>query len=170
MIFSNGRGGVYPTRAEFDHFIAAAEEAMRRGHQHILKGRLLYGEDFIDHIADLINELANRLALDMSQMDKTFQSLVLVDAKVKRMGRKKAQEPPVFSGLVAYVGEVMRLDIQGKWVIVRVEPYGSTIWEPWIEDAQGRRCNSWSFLYDMLIQGKAMSLAGAAHIELNFRR
>jgi hypothetical protein len=174
MVFPAGRGCLYKTPQDFAQMVEASRQIkseQSKGWQHILKGRIPYGEAFIQHVPELIDQLAILLKIPGDQLDNSMESLLKVEVKVKRLGRKKCVEAPIFPALVAYIGEVMRNKIPGgQWKMERSHQIAE-IWEPWIVDPQGRYCNSWSALYDMLTEpSEAISIQGSTGVLINSRR
>jgi hypothetical protein len=68
------------------------------------------------HIDMLVAQLGSTMSLAADQLDFSYQSLELVSAYVEGIGVDRAREE-IYDHLVAYVGEVLRLRIQGHWEI-----------------------------------------------------
>lgn len=168
--FTFGNGKLYPKREEFNKLLQIMEENKGRGAQHILAGRFPYGEEFPQHVPQLIDDLATLLKIPRSELDGSMESLSNVEAKVKRLGRKKCLEAPIFPALVAYMGEVMRLQIRGRWDM-RLAISDDKTWEPWIFDSEGRSCTPFIDLYDMLYEpSEPISIRGTAAFLITHRR
>lgn len=169
-VFSgDSHGRLYPSRKEFQLLLDNMEKNKAIGAQHILKGHLAYGKDFIKHVPELVDNLATLFNIPRSELDNSLESLYKLNPKVKRRGRKKSLEMPVFSALVAYIGEVMRRYTNGHWEMWLSWQDGET-WEPWIVDPEGRACSPWDHLYDMLYEpSETISIGGAANVAINFR-
>ena len=58
------------------------------------------------------------------ELDLSYQSLDVVSAHVEGIGIERAQQE-IYDHLVAYVGEVLRLRIQGHWEV------NNTDWQPY---------------------------------------
>ncbi|MBC7870526.1 MAG: hypothetical protein H7Y09_06775, partial [Chitinophagaceae bacterium] len=147
-----GRGRLFKSQEEFLQAVQRYEELSKRGWRHILKGRPLYGQDFIDHVPELIDQLAENFKIPRNELDMSAGSLKKVEAKAKRFGREKCLLPEYFAPLVAYIGEMMRQEINGRWVMI-LSTRDKEVWEPWIVDSKDLYCNSWSALYDMFSEG-----------------
>ncbi len=130
---------------------------------------MLYGEDFPEHVPQLIDDLAHLLKIRRDVLDGTMDSLNAVDAALKKYGKRKSLQAPVFSALVAYSGEVMRQKVQGKWEM-RFEGAYAPVWEPWIVDLQNRYCTPFIYLYEDLAEKRGSSLASSMSVALNSRR
>jgi hypothetical protein len=164
-----GGGRLYPSTDEF-LLLLQSHESLKPGVAiHLLKGRFPYGQDFPAHVPQLVDELAALLKIPREELDNTEASLDKVDAKVKRIGRTKSLEIPVFPALVAYVGEVMRHETHGKWEI-RQDYRDPEIWEPWIIDLEGRSCNPFLAVYDELAEQSPMSIRGATGARIHLRQ
>ena len=167
-VVMGGRGRLFESQEEFSQAVQRYEELSKMGAWHILKGRLLYGQDFIAHIPELIDLLAENFKIPRNELDMSADSLKKVEAKAKRFGREKCLLPEYFAPLVAYIGEIIRQEINGRWVMI-VSRQDQEVWEPWIVDAKDLYCNSWSFLYDMFAEG-GIAIYGYAEFEVKLRQ
>jgi hypothetical protein len=152
VFFPEKRGVIYESLEDFLTWIQILEDIGKQPNQHILEGRLPQGKDFPEHVPQLIDELATLLKIPRSELDGKAISLQKVDPKVKRLGKQKCLEVPIFPALVAYVGEVMRLETGGKWDM-RLDKHDGKTWEPWILDPQGRSVPPFIDLFDMFTEG-----------------
>jgi len=165
---ARGRGRLFKSQEEFLQAIQRYEEIRKLGARHILKGRLIYGQDFIDHIPELIDLLAENFKIPRNELDMSADSLKKVEAKAKRFGREKCLLPEYFAPLAAYIGEMMRQEINGRWVMI-LSPQDKETWEPWIVDSKDLYCNSFSSLYDMFAEG-GIAIYGYAEFAVKLRR
>jgi len=120
--------------------------------RHILGGRLPQGKDFPNQVSALLDELPELLNLSSTDCDFSNESLRQIAYRLKRRGREKRLEAPIFPAVVAYLGEMMRRQIEGGEWRMRLSDDG-TVWEAWIVDDKGRICNPWLDLYDELNEG-----------------
>jgi hypothetical protein len=127
-------------------------ERIKQGYSPMLE-ILPQGEGFAAAVPELLREAPARLGIDASALDFTVESLSLLDAAVRRLGRMKAVSPEVFPWLLAYVGEVIRrtATVGGRWEM-RLEEDGRT-WIPWIIDARGNLFPVLGFYKDLLEHG-----------------
>ncbi len=171
VIFSSGRGCLYITEQDFTQFVEEIKQLKSMRPTHILKDRLPYGEDFIQHVPELIDQLSTLLKIPRNKLDESMDSLTAVQAKIKHMGRAKCIEPPIFAALVAYIGEVMIAEIpNSRWQMRFSDQFPDT-WEPWIVDSQERICNSWSNLYNMLAEpSEGISIQHGIATAITYRR
>jgi len=169
VVFSSGRASFYATAEDFSTMVQLIEQRRGQSPRHILKDLLLYGQDFINHVPNLVNELAIKLKIPREELDGSVLSLGKVEQKVKRLGREKSLEPIVFTALVAYIGEVMKQAVGGQGEMWLSKDDGET-WEPWIVDPEKRACNAWSALYDMLTEPEPISIMGSTGVLINTRR
>jgi hypothetical protein len=70
----------------------------------------------IAHIDTLIDQLRSRMARSADDLDLSYQSPDVVSAYIERIGVERAQRE-IYDQLVAYVGEVLRLRIDGRWEV-----------------------------------------------------
>jgi hypothetical protein len=148
-----GRSMLYPSRDELAAALRADYERIRQGYSALLDV-LPQGESFAAAVPELLLEAPARLTVeDASALDFSMQSLALVDAAVRRLGRTKALSAEVFPWLVAYVGEVIRREVAqaGRWEM-RLEEDGLT-WGPYIVDARGNLFPVLRFYKDLLEHG-----------------
>jgi hypothetical protein len=125
-----GMGDIYPAddffrlarwtaRVREDHAHQRASSVGHWAYYSTLKHRL------ISNIDTLVDELRVAMSRPASDLDLSYQSLDLVSAYVEGFGFERAWRE-LYDHLVAYVGEVLRLRIQGTWQVDRrlgAEPY-----------------------------------------------
>src|SRR5207302_1942969 len=118
------------------HLLETIEPAEHQKPRHMLQGRLPQGERFIDEIPKLIDLLSEQLGIPRDHLDATETSLDEIDEALRRMGSRRALQPPIFPALMAYVGEVIRHEVGGLWRLQLAAD--NETWEPWVLDGQGR--------------------------------
>lgn len=135
--------------------------------QHILTDILPQGENFIEHVPALVDELAVLLGIPRAELDGTLASLSKVDNAVMSIGPAECMELPYAPALIAYAGEVIRNERGGQWKMFISKQDGKT-WEPWIVDTEGYYCS----ILDTIItlDDEYPSIAGATYIETITRR
>jgi hypothetical protein len=76
------------------------------------------------NIDALVAQLRSAMSRTADDLDFSYQSLDVVSAYVEGIGVERAQQE-IYDHLVAYVGEVLRLRIQGRWEVNSVDrqPY-----------------------------------------------
>jgi hypothetical protein len=72
-------------------------------------------DDFLRDVEAHARGLGKVLRIPDEVLDRSTESIDLVDKAVARMRTAKRMTPEVFTPLVAYVGEVMRLVCDGRW-------------------------------------------------------
>jgi len=98
---------------------------------HILKDRLLYGEDFISHVDSLVDTVVSIFKLKDS--NPSLGNLQAIDAMLVRDKDKFKVTELLFSGLVAYAGEVIKNELSGgKWDLISYK-WDTSVWEPYIK-------------------------------------
>lgn len=96
-----------------------------------LEGATPQGEDFLNAIPSLIQELPKLLGTRLL-LDGSFSSLENLDRAVRHKGRYVCLKPKVFPALVAYFGEIIRKETNSRWEIRTTTDFGDPFDEPWI--------------------------------------
>lgn len=170
-VSEDGAGVLYGSIEAWLSLLQSLETPSNQTPTHLLHGRLPQGQNFINQISELITELAAQLDIPIQQLDRSGDSLKVVDKAIHREGQSKCLEAEIFAPLVAYVGEVLRQRINGRWEMrlagdpretilnkvgdrweeERVGEYPE-VWEPWIVDERGQRHQVFSIIYDELTE------------------
>jgi hypothetical protein len=114
-----GKGDIYAADDfhRFVRWLAKVDEDAKHGrqgsvshwaHYSVLKDRL------IANIDTLVAQLRSTMSRTKDDLDFSYQSLDVVSAYVDDIGVERAQQE-IYDHLVAYVGEVLRLRIRGRW-------------------------------------------------------
>ena len=160
---------LYASRGDIDDAIRQMAESTAsieaRQWTHILHGRSPDGPSFAELVPGRLATLPNILGLPTAKLDLSLKSIRSVEKAVKRIGFQQCLKETIFPALLAYIGEVMRQQVQGKWQMVPSEQE-SGIWEPWIEDQLGNRYNPFIPLWDWLAENQRM---GHLHSEIGAR-
>ncbi|NBB22565.1 hypothetical protein GVN20_24640 [Runella sp. CRIBMP] len=75
-----------------------------------------YQINLIDQADRLISELADKLQIDIKQLDKSYKSLDIVSIQIELYDIDKVLTD-IYDNLVAYIGEVIRTKVNGQWKI-----------------------------------------------------
>jgi hypothetical protein len=116
-----GKGDIYAAE-DFHRFVrwtAQAEEDAKHGRQSSVGHWAYYSvlrERLTANIDTLVGELRSTMSRTADDLDFSYRSLDVVSAYVESIGVERAQRE-IYDHLVAYVGEVLRLRIQGRWEI-----------------------------------------------------
>lgn len=116
-----GKGDIYPADAfhRFVRWTARVNEDYKHGRASSVQHWAYYSaykHDLIANVDTLIEQL--RSAMARTDLDLSYQSLDVVSEHVEGIGVERAQQE-LYDQLVAYVGEVIRLRIQGRWELNR---------------------------------------------------
>jgi hypothetical protein len=124
-----GKGDIYAAD-DFHRFVrwtAKVDEDAKHGRQSSVGHWAYYSS--VKHrlnanIDTLVAQLRSTMSLTADGLDFSYQSLDVVSAYVEGIGVERAQQE-IYDHLVAYVGEVLRLRIQGRWEVNSVDrqPY-----------------------------------------------
>jgi hypothetical protein len=116
IFFERGRSKLFPSRDELAAAYRADMERIRGGYSPLLDV-LPQGQGFAAAVPELLRDAPALLAIDASALDFSVKSVALLDDAVRRLGRTKALTPEVFPSLLAYVGEVVRRVVDGRWEV-----------------------------------------------------
>lgn len=132
LVFEDGRGRLYESRAELQ---ALANSVVTGRRAHVLNGLLPAGRTFEASVHKLVAELSDQVE---GSLDGSEESLDAIDDLVRRQGARTFLKPTEYPRLLAYVGEVVRRVVDGRWQMALSEDDGET-WEPWIIGSSGTR-------------------------------
>jgi hypothetical protein len=122
-----GKGDIYPK----DHFLRSIRWTQRvRDNYANNRGSSVshwryYSKnktELINKIDQLIDELAEKLAIPRPQLDFSYASLDIVSSKAEDYGLDEVQAE-LYDNLVAYVGEVLKRRVNGQWANSVVSAY-----------------------------------------------
>jgi hypothetical protein len=116
-----GKGDIYGADAfhRFVRWVAKAEEDTRHGRQSAVGHWAHYSahkHHLTENIDELVGQLRSTISKTKDELDFSYRSLDAVSAYVEGIGIERA-EREIYDHLVAYVGEVLRLRIQGHWAV-----------------------------------------------------
>jgi len=121
-----GRGDIYP--AEFFHrlvrWMARVSEDHKHGRASSVGHWAHYSKrkhELIANVDPLIKQLRSMMARTPKDLDLSYRSLDVVSEFVEGFGIERAQQQ-LYDQLVAYVGEVLRSRLQGRWELNRNDP------------------------------------------------
>ncbi len=116
-----GKGDIYAAD-DFRRFVrwtAKVDEDAKHGRQGSVGHWASYSalkHRLIANIDTLVAQLRSTMSRTADDLDFSYQSLDVVSAYVEGIGVERAQQE-IYDHLVAYVGEVLRLRIQGRWEV-----------------------------------------------------
>ena len=165
LLMKHGRSILYASRAELNQ--KREESSKRPPPTHVLEGLLPQGPHFIEAVPALVDELAVYLKLPRKSLDGSFESMYLVDDALKKIRprRRVFETPNFFAGIVAYIGEVLRKESGGHWML---EEVAGGIYEPYIDIdlREGIYLNPFLEPYKFIYEGKRGGLVGIVSGEL----
>jgi hypothetical protein len=116
LLYMEGDKGVlYPSREALANLMQEAEAEAAQGPFDPAKELLPPRDEFIRDVDKHAKGLGKVLHIPDEALDRSVESLDLVDKAVGRMRIAKRMTPEVFTPLTAYLGEVMRLVCDGRW-------------------------------------------------------
>ena len=131
-------------------------------------GHFPSGEDFIERVSQLMMALPGLIDVEAGRLDATESSIDAIDAAIDAAGSESFLAADVFQSLVAYVGEVIRRAIDGRWELQ--SPDDGRTWEPDIIDAHGNRCNLLRTYKEILEHGEEGNLRAFVHHTIRTHR
>jgi len=116
-----GKGDIYAADVfhRFVRWVAKVEEDAKHGRQSSVGHWAYYSAHkhrLIENIGALVGQLRSTMSKTKDELDFSYQSLDALSAYVEEIGAERA-EREIYDHLVAYVGEVLRLRIQGHWAV-----------------------------------------------------
>jgi hypothetical protein len=113
---------------------------------HLLKGLIRDGDSFPDRVEELTVALAKRLRMPRRRINYGLSGLARVERAVRRLYPPARRDAPeLLLPLVAYVSEVGRRQVRGRWQM-RLSEDGK-IWEPWIIGRDGNEFEFFTVAY-----------------------
>jgi hypothetical protein len=77
-----------------------------------------FKHELLSHLDMLVEQLRSTMARSRNELDLSYKSLDIVSKFVEGIGVERAQKE-LYDHLVAYVGEVLRLHMDGRWEVDR---------------------------------------------------
>lgn len=155
LVFDDGSGILHES---YSGLLARHRDNVQRSNQqhNDIADLLPHGEKFAVTVPDLIRDLPLYLRLDASVLDYSETSLVAIDKAIRKIDFKELLTPDVFASLTAYVGELMRRMVDGRWHM-ELDRDGRT-WIPWIVDSAGSRYAPARIYKELLEHGRSVSM------------
>jgi hypothetical protein len=116
FLYTEGEKGViYPSRESLAKLVSEAEAEAAKGPFDPAKELLPPLDDFLRDVDKHAQSLGKALRIPEEALDRSVESLDLVDKALVRVKIAKRMTPEVFTPVTAYLGEVMRLVCDGRW-------------------------------------------------------
>jgi len=156
VVASNGTGRHWTSYTDLVERCRELEEAAKRGEGGAFTDLFPPGKEFIDRVPHLLAALPRLIDVEASTLDATESSIDAIDAAIDAAGSEPFLAGDEFQSLVAYVGEVIRRAIGGRWELLSQDD-GRT-WEPDVVDPRGARCNLLRVYKEILEHGEEGNL------------
>ena len=103
----------------------------------------------------LVQQLPAKLRLKAVNLNRSLESLGHIDRATARLGGPECLDDPVIlAPIVAYVGEVMREAMGGRWEVrAWLGPAGENAWQPIIVGANGQEYPTFVVFKELLESG-----------------
>lgn len=131
--------------------------------EHILQDVIYPGWE--QEVPKHVEALGTLLDLDEQVLDFGVLGLPFIEDRILARWSNKSlqqQRATLFSPLLAYVGEIVRRQVDGQWLILKDRESGTL--EPWIADELGRRYDVMSILDPMIDGADFLGLKAMAEI------
>jgi hypothetical protein len=152
VVFPDGRGRHWESYDEMMKYSHSSEEETFRD-------VLPLGKDFVRSVPRMIDELPQLIGINGATLDGSERSIESIDEAIERLGIEEILTPDVLQSVTAYVGEVIRRAINGRWES-GFERSGHG--EPDIIDRRGNPCNLLRIYKEILEHGSEGSVSAFA--------
>jgi hypothetical protein len=143
------------------------EEEAKRGEDEVFKV-FPPGKGFLDQFPQLLAALPDLIDVEASTLDTTESSIDAIDGAIVAQGSERFLVGDVFPSAIAYVGEVIRRAVGGRWDVLSQD--GGRTWEPDIIDSHGNRCNLLRTYKEILEHGQEGNLRAFVHHTIRTHR
>lgn len=137
------QGRIWPNVTEYDSFLTKIE-GMSYSPRHVLDQFTISVNMMPNEIPALLTQLRQELDFDTEFVKGDHRRLDVLNKRLHSYGISKARKM-IFIPLMAYCGEVMRLETGGQWEMKFDEESG--IYEPYVILDSGRTFNPWLNLF-----------------------
>ena len=167
LVDYDGRGVLWYSYQEMvSGYWASVRHALDR--KDYLGALLPHSERFHTQVGALVADLPRLLGINSDSLDFSEESLDSVDSAIRKLGSQRILTPEIFPSLTAYVGEVIRRQVNGTWE-VRTTHEG-TRHEPDIVDPTGGRYGVLRIYKQLLEYGRTASMRTFVHAALTTHR
>ena len=158
VVSKAGTGNLYDSindwQSELDELVDLGE----REPVHILYNQMPSQERFIEEIPFMISNLARKFEINPSELDRTLESVLILDQVIASKNRQSYidnNDTKILGSLIAYIGEVVRANINGEWIIK--QDSGLSEWEPVIAAQNGKVSSFCIIVFDELYEAEKSS-------------
>lgn len=150
MDYGVGPGTMYESEESLKAILN--EPDIRKDGEHQLANLIPDDKEFLKQKEIYIQDLANQLNIPIEKLDRSLNSLRLID----RMYKKKPPANKIeffnkdYLYLIAYLGEVYRKEVGGEWYFERKPGVESYI--PYIKLKNGKKLDPWYHLFTELYE------------------
>jgi len=148
VVYFDTHGYLYNSLEDFKKWIDNLKQN-RKPPSHILENRLLFGENFGSHSSELIDSINNILKL--KEHKPSLAQLKLIDSSIIKKSKLINFDKVFFSGIVAYVGEVLKNELPNAVWVSTKSISDNMIWEPYIVSNE-KKYNPFFLVYRELFE------------------
>ncbi len=152
-----GTGNLYNSVNDWQSELDELVELGKREPVHILYNQIPSAERFMEEIPSMISNIAKKFEINPFELDKTLESMLILDKAIARNNQLSYanNNMEILGSLIAYIGEVIRITINGEWLIK--QDSGSSAWEPVIVAQNGKIASFCIIVFDELYEAEESS-------------
>ncbi len=155
-VSGDGTGNLYDSISDWQAEVNGSIKLNELAPVHILYHQIPSRDKFIQEIPNFISNLAQELEIELTELNKTLESLLIIDRVFENHNRHRqiSNNKKVLGSLIAYIGEVVKAAINGKWLIQQGD---ETQWEPIIISSGGKTTSFCILIFDELYEAEEIS-------------
>jgi hypothetical protein len=155
-VSGNGTGNLYDSVNDWQAELNESIELNKLAPVHILYNQIPNRDRFIQEVPHLISKLAQEFEINSTELDKTLESLSIIDRVLESNSRKNQidNNKKILGLLITYIGEVIKVAINGEWLIKQSDEPG---WEPVIISSSGKTTSFCILVFDELYEAEKIS-------------
>ncbi len=152
-----GTGNLYNSVNDWQSELDELVELGKRDPVHILYSQIPSAERFMEEIPSMISNIAKKFEINPFELDRTLESILILDKAIARNNQRSYanNNMEILGSLIAYIGEVIRITINGEWRIK--QDSGSSAWEPVIVAQNGKISSFCIIVFDELYEAEESS-------------
>lgn len=159
--YGTGVGTLYKSEEDLLVRKKRADILKKTSPKHVLSDFPI-NENFPSEVDALIEKLSTILDIKYSELDKSFNSLKLIDRKLKKIDPQFIKNE-LYVALIAYTGKVLIKELSGHWEMKKSED----VWEPWILGKDGEYFSTFIHISDAFIEGEDISTYSLVQAEIS---
>jgi hypothetical protein len=136
VLAHEGGGALYASEKDLEDLMSFLNKNAKA---HPLENGLPNGVYYLTHIDSIIQEFSQKIQIDSARMDKTLESLKIIESKLKELRLDEFQlEREYLVYLMTYCGEIIRKNVGGDWTLKELTINNKLVYEPVIRVQENR--------------------------------